>query len=47
MVRISILFKPLGHREIGTTEIYARIIDKKMREAVNLLSKLNADLSLW
>ena len=36
--------KRLGHREIRTTEIYAKIIDKKMKEAANLLPKLNLDL---
>ncbi|UNY97766.1 site-specific integrase [Zhouia spongiae] len=32
--------KRLGHREIRTTEIYAKIIDKKMKEAANLVPKL-------
>jgi integrase len=36
--------KRLGHREIRTTEIYAKIIDQKMKEAANLLPKLNLDL---
>lgn len=36
--------KRLGHKEIRTTEIYAKIIDKKMKEAANLIPKLNIDL---
>ena len=32
--------KLLGHKEISTTQIYARIIDKKKAEAVNLLNNL-------
>lgn len=32
--------KRLGHKEIRTTEIYAKIIDKKMKEAANLIPKL-------
>lgn len=35
--------KRLGHREIRTTEIYAKIIDKKMKEAANLVPILNLD----
>jgi len=33
----------LGHREIRTTEIYTKIIDKKMKEAANLIPELNLD----
>jgi integrase len=33
--------KRLGHREIRTTAIYAKIIDKKMKEAAHLIPKLN------
>ncbi len=33
--------KRLGHREIRTTAIYAKIIDKKMKEAANLIPKLD------
>lgn len=33
--------KRLGHREIRTTEIYTKIIDKKMKEAANLIPELN------
>jgi site-specific recombinase XerD len=36
--------KRLGHREIRTTEIYAKIIDKKMKEAAYLIPKLNMDI---
>lgn len=35
--------KRLGHKEIRTTEIYAKIIDKKMKEAANLVPKLQFD----
>ncbi|MCK0147617.1 site-specific integrase [Arenibacter sp. F26102] len=35
--------KRLGHREIRTTEIYAKIIDKKMKEAAYLIPKLYMD----
>ncbi len=37
--------KRLGHREIRTTEIYAKIIDKKMKEAAHLIPKLNLDIT--
>lgn len=33
--------KRLGHKEIRTTEIYAKIIDKKMKEAANRVPVLN------
>jgi len=33
--------KLLGHKDIGTTQIYAKVIDSKKREAVDLLNKLN------
>ena len=36
--------KRLGHREIRTTEIYAKIIDKKMKEAAHLIPKLNLNI---
>ncbi len=32
--------KRLGHRELRTTEIYAKIIDKKMKEAANIIPEL-------
>ena len=36
--------KRLGHREIRTTEIYAKIIDKKMKEAANIIPELKIEL---
>lgn len=33
--------KRLGHREIRTTEIYTKIIDKKMKEAANMIPELD------
>lgn len=33
--------KRLGHRELRTTEIYAKIIDSKMKEAASLIPELN------
>ncbi len=36
--------KRLGHRELRTTEIYTKIIDKKMKEASELIPKLNLSL---
>ncbi|MEM0931923.1 MAG: site-specific integrase, partial [Bacteroidota bacterium] len=36
--------KRLGHREIRTTEIYAKIIDKKMKEAAHLIPRLDLDV---
>lgn len=33
--------KRLGHREIRTTAIYAKIVDKKMKEAANLIPIIN------
>lgn len=33
--------KRLGHREIRTTTIYAKIVDTKMREAANLIPTIN------
>lgn len=35
--------KRLGHREIRTTEIYAKIIDKKMKEAASIIPELDMD----
>ena len=35
--------KRLGHREIRTTEIYTKIIDGKMKEAANMIPKLDMD----
>tara|TARA_R110002020_G_scaffold42212_10_gene123975 strand:+ start:748 stop:1881 length:1134 start_codon:yes stop_codon:yes gene_type:complete len=36
--------KRLGHREIRTTAIYAKIVDQKMKEASELIPLLNIDL---
>jgi len=36
--------KRLGHSEIRTTEIYAKIIDKKMKEAANIIPELTIKL---
>ncbi|MCR9225894.1 MAG: site-specific integrase [Flavobacteriaceae bacterium] len=33
--------KRLGHREIRTTEIYAKIVDQKMKEAANMIPELD------
>lgn len=33
--------KRLGHREIRTTSIYAKIVDRKMKEAAELIPELN------
>ena len=35
--------KRLGHKEIRTTEIYAKIIDRKMKEAANMVPKLELE----
>lgn len=36
--------KRLGHREIRTTAIYAKIIDSKMKEAAEMIPELNINL---
>ena len=36
--------KRLGHKEIRTTEIYAKIIDSKMKEASEIIPELNIEL---
>ncbi|WP_454059246.1 tyrosine-type recombinase/integrase [Elizabethkingia ursingii] len=36
--------KRLGHREIRTTTIYAKIVDKKMKEAAELIPELKIEL---
>lgn len=36
--------KFLGHKELRTTQIYAKIIDRKMREASNVIPVLNIEL---
>ncbi|CDF79653.1 integrase [Formosa agariphila KMM 3901] len=35
--------KRLGHREIRTTAIYAKIVDQKMKEASNLIPEFNVE----
>jgi len=35
--------KRLGHREIRTTAIYAKIVDKKMKEAAEMIPELNIE----
>lgn len=37
--------KRLGHKELKTTEIYAKIIDKKMKEAAHLIPNLTLDVN--
>lgn len=36
--------KRLGHREIRTTAIYAKIVDKKMKEAAEIIPDLNIEI---
>lgn len=40
-VDIYTLSKLLGHRELSTTQIYAKVIDQKKREAVNLIPDIH------
>jgi len=42
---IYILSKLLGHRSLQTTQIYAKIVDEKLREAVNLLPEIKVSLN--
>ncbi|SFN96712.1 site-specific integrase [Salegentibacter flavus] len=35
--------KVLGHKEIRTTQVYAKIVDKKKKEAANLIPELEMD----
>ena len=35
--------KRLGHKELRTTEVYARILDKKMKEAANIIPEIKFD----
>ena len=41
-VDIYTVSKLLGHKSLETTEIYARVIDEKKRQAVGMLPRLNA-----
>ncbi|MDV3880461.1 recombinase [Elizabethkingia miricola] len=43
-VDIYTVSKRLGHREIRTTAIYAKIVDKKMKEAAEMIPELNIEL---
>ena len=43
-VDIYTVSKRLGHREIRTTAIYAKIVDKKNKEAAELIPELNIEL---
>lgn len=36
--------KRLGHRELRTTQIYAKIVDNKMKEAAEIIPELNIEL---
>ena len=36
--------KRLGHKEIKTTEIYAKIVDEKMRQSANIIPDFNVSL---
>jgi site-specific recombinase XerD len=33
--------KLLGHKELKTTQIYAKVLDKKKQEAINLIPDIN------
>jgi site-specific recombinase XerD len=37
--------KILGHREVGTTAIYTKIVDQKMKEAAYLIPTLNLNFN--
>jgi site-specific recombinase XerD len=36
--------KRLGHRELRTTQIYAKIVDSKAREAAEMIPELNIEI---
>ena len=36
--------KRLGHRELKTTEIYAKIVDKNMKAAAEIIPELKFEL---
>ena len=33
--------KLLGHKELSTTQIYAKVLDKKKQEAINLIPDIS------
>lgn len=37
--------KLLGHKEISTTQIYAKVVDKKKQDAVNRIPSLSDDIT--
>jgi integrase len=37
--------KLLGHKEISTTQIYAKVVDKVKQEAVNRIPSLSDDIT--
>jgi integrase len=41
-VDLYVMSKLLGHRRVETTEIYAKVIDKSKRDAVNMLPRLKS-----
>jgi len=40
-IDIYTVSKLLGHSELKNTQIYAKLVDKKKQEAVNLLPKID------
>jgi site-specific recombinase XerD len=40
---LYVVSKLLGHRRIETTEIYAKVIDKTKRDAVDMLPRLRGN----
>jgi site-specific recombinase XerD len=40
-IDLYVMSKLLGHRRVETTEIYAKVIDKSKRDAVNMLPRLH------
>jgi len=40
-IDLYVMSKLLGHRRVETTEIYAKVIDKSKRDAVQMLPRLN------